>query len=291
GPLERPPPRSSSAEPNVARENDRKKNATARPARQSTKPPHRTAKPSMSSANNNPFQDPSVLMASSPAASMALDPNKVTGHPPPPVVSPVHAPAKPAYAPQPPAGQMAPMSPAGQPQLGPPGPARNPGLVDKVMDDLGDKIKATNSTTILRVMRTVNLLLALLTIIAGTLAWVFGRVTSFQKVIAGIYIIMFGGLLLAFEMRSEALDRIIRLNFGFMYGNGTRTVFLLFIAIWPLSMGNFWLTILDAVLLFINAFFNYFVISQHPAFTNGTPPMEVAPQGVPQYQQQGPANV
>jgi hypothetical protein len=34
------------------------------------------------------------------------------------------------------------------------------------------------------------------------------------------------------------------------------------IAIWPLSMGNFWLTILDAVLLFINAFFNYFVISQ-----------------------------
>lgn len=27
-------------------------------------------------------------------------------------------------------------------------------------------------------------------------------------------------------------------------------------------MGNFWLTILDAVLLFINAFFNYFVISQ-----------------------------
>lgn len=34
------------------------------------------------------------------------------------------------------------------------------------------------------------------------------------------------------------------------------------IAIWPLSMGNFWLTILDAVLLFVNAFFNYYVISQ-----------------------------
>ncbi|RLN79583.1 hypothetical protein BBJ28_00004326 [Nothophytophthora sp. Chile5] len=32
-------------------------------------------------------------------------------------------------------------------------------------------------------------------------------------------------------------------------------------------MGNFWLTILDAVLLFLNAFFNYFVISQHPAFS------------------------
>lgn len=34
------------------------------------------------------------------------------------------------------------------------------------------------------------------------------------------------------------------------------------IAIWPLSMGNFWLTILDALLLFVNAFFNYYVISQ-----------------------------
>lgn len=43
------------------------------------------------------------------------------------------------------------------------------------------------------------------------------------------------------------------------------------IAIWPLSMGNFWLTILDAVLLFLNAFFNYFVISQHPAFSTVPP--------------------
>lgn len=36
-------------------------------------------------------------------------------------------------------------------------------------------------------------------------------------------------------------------------------------------MGNFWLTILDAVLLFVNAFFNYFVINQHPAFSHHIP--------------------
>lgn len=50
------------------------------------------------------------------------------------------------------------------------------------------RIKATNSTTILRMMRTINLLLATATIVAGLLAWIMGYVTSFQKVIAGIYI-------------------------------------------------------------------------------------------------------
>lgn len=49
-------------------------------------------------------------------------------------------------------------------------------------------IKATNSTTILRIMRTVNLLLATATIVVGVLAWIMGYVSSFQKVIAGIYI-------------------------------------------------------------------------------------------------------
>lgn len=49
-------------------------------------------------------------------------------------------------------------------------------------------------------------------------------------------------------------------------------------AIWPLSMGNFWITIVDAALLFVNAFFNYFVISQHPAFSHGAGGMSVEPQ-------------
>lgn len=37
-------------------------------------------------------------------------------------------------------------------------------------------------------MRTINLILATCTIVVGLLAWIFGKVTSFQKVIAGIYI-------------------------------------------------------------------------------------------------------
>lgn len=54
-------------------------------------------------------------------------------------------------------------------------------------------------------------------------------------------------------------------------------------------MGNFWLTILDAVLLFVNAFFNYFVINQHPAFSHHTPnPYDPAAVPPPTQQQQPP---
>lgn len=113
-------------------------------------------------------------------------------------------------------------------------------------------IKATNSTTIMRVMRTVNLILAIATVVAGLLAWIMGYVSSFQKVIAGIYIMyavaaalhwqwlpilianaalplhrsMFGALLLLFELRTEKIDLVLRTNFGFMYDNRTRTAFL-----------------------------------------------------------------
>ncbi|TYZ63485.1 hypothetical protein PybrP1_006653 [[Pythium] brassicae (nom. inval.)] len=184
--------------------------------------------------------------------------------PPPPTISPAGAYAYGA-------------APVGSPaSKSPPPPSHN------LMDDIGDSIKATNSTTILRIMRTVNLLLATATVVVGVLAWIMGYVSSFQKVIAGIYIIMFGLLLLAFELRTEKLDRLFRENFGFMYGNQTRTVFLLFIAIWPLSMGNFWLTILDAVLLFVNAFFNYFVINQHPAFSHHDKPAAFGAPAPPQ---------
>ncbi|GLD97718.1 hypothetical protein PINS_up006408 [Pythium insidiosum] len=213
--------------------------------------------------NANPFQDPAVLNARSPTTAITLDPSQVNA-----TVQSSPAPSPATYQ----QSNMAP-TPNAQVPLGVPPSAKHH---HNLMDEIGNSIKATNSSTILRLMRTINMLLAAGTVVAGVLAWVFGKVSSFQKVIAGIYIIMFGLLLLAFELRTEKIDRILRLNFGFMYGNKTRTIFLLFMAIWPLSMGNFWLTILDAALLFINAFFNYFVISQHPAFTNIAAPM--APQ-------------
>ncbi|RHZ38569.1 hypothetical protein DYB31_008188 [Aphanomyces astaci] len=150
------------------------------------------------------------------------------------------------------------------------------------------RIKKTDSAKILKVMQTVNIILAALTVTAGILSWVAGYVVDFQTFIASSYIMYvrssnrdpshdmmsstFGLLLLGFELRTATLDVLLRANFGFMYGYKTRTIFLLFIAIWPLSMGTYWVTILDAVLLFLNAFFNYFVVSSHPAFAGEAPP-------------------
>ncbi|CAI5738853.1 unnamed protein product [Peronospora destructor] len=193
--------------------------------------------------SNNSFQNPSVLRVESPAiaavsVSVSLPVSHVSGTPS-------------SY-------QDVPVSAFG---------AETGSLRPNLMDEISNQIKATNSQTIVKVMRLLNLVLASTTVTVGVLAWLFGQVDTFQKGIAGIYIIMFGVLLLAFEMRTEKIDVVLRKNFGFMYGNKTRTVFLVFIAIWPLSMGDFWLTILDAALLFLNAFFNYFVISQHPAFS------------------------
>ncbi|OQS01218.1 hypothetical protein ACHHYP_01715 [Achlya hypogyna] len=151
---------------------------------------------------------------------------------------------------------------------------------ENLMEEMGSSIKKTKSTTILRVMQLGNVVLAAGTITAGILSWVAGHVTNFQTFIASTYIILFGLLLLGFELRTDRLDEIMRQNFGFMYGYKTRTIFLLFIAIWPLSMGAYWVTILDAVLLFLNAFFNFFVVYHHPAFSGDAPP-EYEPTSLP----------
>ena len=126
-------------------------------------------------------------------------------------------------------------------------------LHPNLMDEISSQIKSTNSQTIVKVMRLLNIVLASTTVTVGVLAWMFGQVNTFQKVIAGIYIMyasererkragtatrgmkligivavcrMFGVFLLAFEMRTETIDVVLRKNFGFMYGNKTRTVFL-----------------------------------------------------------------
>ncbi|RHY41434.1 hypothetical protein DYB30_009217 [Aphanomyces astaci] len=130
----------------------------------------------------------------------------------------------------------------------------------------GKRIKKTDSAKILKVMQTVNIILAALTVTAGILS------SSNRDPSHDMMSSTFGLLLLGFELRTATLDVLLRANFGFMYGYKTRTIFLLFIAIWPLSMGTYWVTILDAVLLFLNAFFNYFVVSSHPAFAGEAPP-------------------
>jgi hypothetical protein len=125
----------------------------------------------------SPIQDPAVLNVRTPNANITLDPSQVKMAPPP-VMSPSYQQQPGAYA----AG--IPPSPTGA--IGVPASTKHQ---HNLMDEIGESIKATNSTTIVRLMRTVNLLLAVATIVAGVLAWILGHVNSFQKVIAGTYIV------------------------------------------------------------------------------------------------------
>ncbi|RHY63140.1 hypothetical protein DYB34_009480 [Aphanomyces astaci] len=149
---------------------------------------------------------------------------------------------------------------------GAPPPGTPKTAAENLMEEVGSSIKKTDSAKILKVMQTVNIILAALTVTAGILS------SSNRDPSHDMMSSTFGLLLLGFELRTATLDVLLRANFGFMYGYKTRTIFLLFIAIWPLSMGTYWVTILDAVMLFLNAFFNYFVVSSHPAFAGEAPP-------------------
>ncbi|CAK4621572.1 unnamed protein product [Aphanomyces euteiches] len=209
---------------------------------------------------SNPFNDPSVKMAAtSPegAAKTLPMPNKQDSF----SASSAHQKAN---------GVSTPTALPNPNNQVPPGTPRSPG--QNLMEEVGSSIKKTDGAKILRVMQTVNIILAALTVTAGVGSWVAGHVKDPQTFIASTYIITFGLLLLGFELRTEKLDALMRANFGFMYGYKTRTMFLVFIAIWPLSMGTYWVTIVDAVLLFLNAFFNYYVVSNHPAFSGDAPP-------------------
>jgi hypothetical protein len=80
-------------------------------------------------------------------------------------------------------------------------------------------------------------------------------------------------MLFCFECRLARMEVDVRRNFGFLYSYTGRTLFIVFIA--TICFGatggsqdsNGILGIVCGTITFLNAFFNCFVIYQHPAFT------------------------
>lgn len=91
-----------------------------------------------------------------------------------------------------------------------------------------------------------------------------------HDVFSVLYTLMFAIILVGYEMRTMAVDEQLRANFGFMYGPWGRCLFLCLISIFPLGMQGVY-GVLVSALGFINAYFNYFVITKHPSFTRGVP--------------------
>lgn len=57
-----------------------------------------------------------------------------------------------------------------------------------VLDEIGNSIKATKESTILTVMRIINLLLGAGTVAAGVLPYVVGAANNFDEIVASLYI-------------------------------------------------------------------------------------------------------
>ena len=85
--------------------------------------------------------------------------------------------------------------------------------------------------------------------------------------LVGVYVILFGGLLLLFECRLKTFEKSVRKYFGFMYSYRGRTLFLAFVAV--LCFGLSLVGIVTGVLTMCGALFNGFVIFRHPEFKSG----------------------
>lgn len=65
---------------------------------------------------------------------------------------------------------------------GPPPPEQN------LMDEIGNSIKATRSSKILKSMRLINIILGTATIAVGVASWFKGYASEFDQIVASVYI-------------------------------------------------------------------------------------------------------
>ena len=77
--------------------------------------------------------------------------------------------------------------------------------------------------------RLINFINAVLIIAAGVLS--FTQITGFgEQVFVGLYCVLFGSVMMLFELRLESSELFIRRYFGFLYNFLGRLLFIFFIA-------------------------------------------------------------
>ncbi|OQR90335.1 transmembrane protein [Achlya hypogyna] len=143
---------------------------------------------------------------------------------------------------------------------------------DEIKGKLSEAVMGSSVSGILSVIRIVNLVLAALMITICVLEMInspnFSSAVS--NIMAVVYTIMFALILVAYETRTQSFDDFLRANYGFMYNPWGRCLFLAMISIFPFGMFSPYGWMLS-IAGFINAYFNYFVITKHPSFTRGVP--------------------
>lgn len=142
---------------------------------------------------------------------------------------------------------------------------------------VGNKVNSYETTTVLKILRFLNLLNAVGLVATGVVNLVFiGNCSGTECVPVGVLAIqlaLFGVLLFLYEARMGArYDNFFRSQFGFLYGQYGRLFFILFLAslcfgILYTSLPYWWVQTFVGAFSIANSWLNCFIIRNHPGFS------------------------
>ena len=120
-------------------------------------------------------------------------------------------------------------------------------------------IKHADGTTMGRILRASNSVIALLLIATGLHALFNGSSASSTIIISSVYVIFFAFVLFAFELRFQSIQLTLAKYFGFLYNTWGRVGFFIFVG--TLSLGLSDMGIAVGVLCYVVLLFNIYVLS------------------------------
>ena len=149
------------------------------------------------------------------------------------------------------------------------------------VNSIGERVTSYETSTVLKLLKFLNLLDGIGLVVTGVLNWIEIPTCSssacLPTAIISFHLVLFGVLLFGYEARMGSnYDKMLRRQFGFLYGQWGRFFFLLFLAslcfgIIYTSLPFWWVQALVGVYTLANALLNCFVIRKHPGFQRGTP--------------------
>jgi len=125
----------------------------------------------------------------------------------------------------------------------------------------------------LYILRFVHICVGIFIAFAGIYAFVQGKSES-STVIAALYTIFLGTILFCSDLRIPKFDDYFRSNFGFLYGFKGKAFFLVFAAVFPLSLGNVGIT--AGCCGIFASLFDVYVLFKHPFFSSAKSAAEEA---------------
>ena len=123
-------------------------------------------------------------------------------------------------------------------------------------------VQALKAETLLSVTRYLNIVLSCFQGIAGFMGLFDLMSLSFTRFFISLYVILFSLILLSFECRFSTTESILRRNFGFIFSNLGRILFICFSGLVDFGIKDK-MAILIGLFMLINAFISTLIFLWH----------------------------